>query len=353
MGARGVSFLSVLSLFSVTFQQPKRSAPRATALAPLAPLVASPALSPYAPGMWRSILPTVLMLLVADHAWGAERLVERTVASRFLKAPRGIQIYLPPSYAQQGERRYPVLYLHDGQNLFSTAGTNIGFGWGNWGLDTTADELWRAHRMQEIILVAVANSPDRYAEYCGRHRESPAGATTAFENYTSFLLQELKPRMDSEYRTRPESTNTGIMGSSLGGICSVILAWEHPEVFGRAASLSGAFQAEDAGFLKTVLRSYQGGPKPVRVYLDSGVVDFTGGDDGQRLTAAVAEEFRRLGWGENLMHYVDAKPLALPDLQKSGLRQDKWREAQTSQHNEFYWRLRAGRPLEFLFAPAL
>ena len=132
------------------------------------------------------------------------------------------------------------------------------------------------------------------------------------------------------------------MGSSLGGICSIVLAWEHPEVFGKAASLSGAFQVERTNFLNNVLRPYQGKAKPTRLYLDSGVVDFTGGDDGQKLTAAVVEEFKRIGWGKDLMHYVDAKPLTLAELEKTGLRRDKWGEAQTSQHNEFYWRLRAG-----------
>ena len=135
----------------------------------------------------------------------------------------------------------------------------------------------------------------------------------------------------------------------MGGICSIILAWEHPEVFGKAASLSGAFHVEKAGFLGKVLRPYQGKPKPVRLYLDSGVVDFMGGDDGKRLTAAVAEECKRIGWGDSLLHFVDEKPLTPAELEKAQLRPDKWPEAQKSQHNEFYWRVRAWRPLTFLF----
>ena len=203
--------------------------------------------------------------------------------------------------------------------------------------------------MQEIILVAVDNSASRYAEYCGRHRSAGTNDNTEFENYTAFLIRELKPRMDSSYRTRPEPANTGVMGSSLGGICSMVLAWDQPEVFGRAASLSGAFQVDGTNFLLNVLRPHRGKAKPTRLYLDSGVIDFTGGDDGQKLTAAVVEEYRRIGWGNGLMHYVDAKPLTLAELKKAGLRQDKWTEAQTSQHNEFYWRLRAQRALMFLF----
>jgi enterochelin esterase-like enzyme len=142
------------------------------------------------------------------------------------------------------------------------------------------------------------------------------------------------------------------MGSSVGGICSIELAWEHSEVFGRAASLSGSFQVEGTNFLNNVLHPYQGKAKPTRLYLDSGVVDFTGGDDGRELTAAVVDEFRRIGWGRELMNFLDAKTLTPAELEKTGLRRDKWSETQTNQHNEFYWRLRAWRALTFLFPPA-
>jgi predicted alpha/beta superfamily hydrolase len=295
----------------------------------------------------------LLMLWCATQKGLAEeRLLKHEVASRFLNANRTVRTYLPPSYQPEATRRYPVLYLHDGQNVFSSAGTNICFGWGSWELDKTVDELCRAKKMQEIILVAVDNSPERYTEYCGRHHSTQTSGNTEFENYASFLIQELKPKIDSDYRTLPGPTNTGIMGSSMGGICSIVLAWERPEVFGRAASLSGSFQVEGTNFLNSILRPYRAKAKSTRLYLDSGVVDFTGGDDGQKLTAAVAEEFRRLGWGEELMHYIDAKPLTLPELEKIGLRRDKWGEAQTSQHNEFYWRLRVWRALTFLFPPA-
>jgi predicted alpha/beta superfamily hydrolase len=302
--------------------------------------------------MWRNLFGLWLVLLVAQVGLAEERFLTQDVTSRFLNAPRTVHIYLPHSYRLEPSRRYPVLYLHDGQNVFSSAGTNICFGLGSWDLDKTADELSRTGKMQEVILVAVDNSAARYAEYCGRHQSADTNGSTEFENYTAFLVRELKPKIDSNYRTRPEPANTGIMGSSLGGICSVVLAWEHPEVFGRAASLSGAFHVDGANFLNNILRRYQGKTKPIRFYLDSGVVDFTGGDDGQKLTMAVAEEFRRVGWRNELSHYVDAKPLTLPELEKSGLRRDKWTEAQTSQHNEFYWRLRAWRSLTFLFPPA-
>ncbi len=263
-----------------------------------------------------------------------------------------VRVYLPDSYTRSPSNRYPVLYVHDGQNVFSSAGTNIAFGWGSWELDKTADELARAGKMQEIILVAVDNSPARYQEYGGTARLQNLNDAAAFTNYSMFLAKELKPRIDAQYRTRKQPAHTGVLGSSMGGICSFRLAWEHPEVFGLAASLSGAFQVE-TNLLEQVLLAYHGRPKPIRFYFDSGTVDFMGGDDGNQQTAAIVAELRRIGWTTaNLLHYVDTKPLTLAELQTSGLRRDKWPEAQTSQHNEFYWRRRAGRALVFLFPAA-
>jgi enterochelin esterase-like enzyme len=278
-------------------------------------------------------------------------LLEINLPSKFFGWNRGIHIYLPPSYGTEPQRRYPVLYLHDGQNVFSSAGTNIAFGWGSWDLDKTVDALSRAGKMREIIMVAADNSFARYDEYCGRHHAADATNNTAFENYAALLITELKPHIDREYRTLPDAAHTVVMGSSMGGICSLVLAWEHPEIFGGAASLSGAFQVEHTNFLNSVLKEFHGQPKPIRVYLDSGVVDFTGGDDGRALTEKVAAELRRIGGKKNLEWFVDAKPLTPAEMEKAGLRRDKWREAQTSQHNEFYWRQRAGRALTFLFPP--
>ena len=201
-------------------------------------------------------------------------------------------------------------------------------------------------------MVAVDNSWGRFGEYSGRHHAPGGPATnTAFENYEAFLITELKPQMDREYRTLPGAAHTAVMGSSLGGLCSLVLAWDHPEIFGGAASLSGAFQVERTNFLNDVLRPFHGPPKPFRAYLDSGVVDLTGGDDGCSLTRQIAAELRRIGGKNDVRWFVDGKPLTPAGLKKSGLRRDKWAEAQTSQHNEFYWRLRSWRALTFLFPP--
>ena len=310
---------------------------------------------------------TVLLVLSTCMSEGT-LLPARSVESRHLGGTRTVRIYLPPSYDRAPQRRYPVLYLHDGQNVFSSAGTNCCFGWGSWELDKTADRRIAEGRMGEIIMVAVDNSRERYKEYRGliyerspklpsaRKSAAKSAATNSvdnsrFEAYTKFLLQELKPAIDREFRTRKTAAHTGVMGASLGGLGSLALAWENPKVFGLAASISGSFQVEKRNFLQCALQPYEGRRKPFRVYLDSGTIDFTGDDDGRRDTDAVATALRRIGWkeGMTLLQFTDLRPLSEAELEQSGLRREKWDEARRSQHNEFYWRLRIWRALEFLF----
>ena len=306
----------------------------------------------------------VALLGARETGMSQQRFIQKEFASRFFGTKRTVRIYLPPSYAANARRRYPVLYLHDGQNVFSAAGTNCCFGWGSWEIDKTVDRLVSSKRMREAILIAIDNSRFRYQEYRGpayeysdeelsalKNKPSGANDNSRFDSYASFLIEELKPAIDGEYRTLKRPRDTGLMGSSLGGICSLAIAWDHPEVFGLAASLSGAFQVERTNFIRHVLGTYRGKPKPLRIYLDSGVVDFSGGDDGQKHTARVASELRRIGWKNGLLHFVDATPLDDVELERNGLRQDKWAEARTSQHNEFYWRIRVWRALTFLFPP--
>lgn len=291
---------------------------------------------------------------------------EGTVDSAVLEGPRTTRVYLPDSYEAVPAQRYPVLYVHDGQNAFTTVGTNVAFGWGNWELDRIATALAAGGRMREVIMVAVDATEHRYTEYRGFARQyttaqlgelkrppSEPGSDTRYEAYSRFLREELKPHIDREYRTLTNAQHTGLLGASLGGIVSTTLAWQHPEVFGQAASLSGSYQIEGRWFIERVLRSYSGKPKPTRFYLDSGVVDYSGGDDNRKQTEAVVAELRRIGWrdGQNLMHFVDETPLDDAGLKAMGLREDKWKEARRSQHNEFYWRQRVWRALEFMFPP--
>ncbi len=286
--------------------------------------------------------------------------------SEILDEDRTIRVWLPPSYEEEPEKRFPVLYLHDGQNTMSSAGPHVAFGWGNWEVDKSVERLAKEGRMEEVILVAIDNTRKRYQEYRGRAADysqeeiedmrwklPDIGDNTAFENYARFLIEELKPHIDHSLRTKSGPSDTGVMGSSMGGIASLVLAWDHSDVFGKAASISGAYQVEKKTFTEQDLKQFNGEPKPVRIYLDSGSVS-SGGDDGRANTEAVVVELRRIGWkdDQNLRHFVDEPPMTADQLEPLNLPADKFKEAQVSQHNEMYWRLRVWRALEFLFPTA-
>ncbi len=330
-------------------------------------------------GRCRIALTIAILHLCMNHLPAAGNIAwEGPVPSTNLNGARMVRVWLPPGHAADPARRFPVLYIHDGQNAFTTAGTNAAFGWGSWELDRIADELIRERRMEEVILVAIDCSAARYEEYRGpgrtwtpeelaAARRAPAapGDDAAYRAYQRFLVDELKPRIDREYRTRPEPSRTAVMGASLGGICSLALARDRSDVFGGAASLSGSFQVENRELIRRLRRypdpradgthesSRPGPPRSVRVYLDSGSCAGPRSDDGRTNTAAVARELRRLGWRDevDLRHYVDAVPLDDAALERAGLRRDKGAEAKVSQHNEFYWRQRVWRALTFLFPP--
>jgi predicted alpha/beta superfamily hydrolase len=289
----------------------------------------------------------VLMLGIAGAA--GKIAFEGAIKSDILNTNRVFRVFLPSGY-DSTKTKFPVLYVQDGQNAFTTAGPHAAFGWGNWELDKTAERLISEQKMRPIIIVAIDCSPSRYREYRGPI--APGSDNRAYERYARFLIEELKPRIDRDYRTLSGPEHTGLLGSSMGGICSLALAWEHPEIFGLVASLSGAFQVEKEYFLNKIISDPRGKKKPIRIYLDSGTSDYTGGDDGLKQTTAVANGLKRLGWeeGTDILHFID-QPLTSDQLKPFDLPEDKFNEAQRSQHNELYWRLRAWRPLTFLFPP--
>lgn len=146
---------------------------------------------------------------------------------------RRVWVYLPKEYAH-GERHYPVLYMHDGQNLFddSTAG------FGEWGVDEALDTL--EQRLGGVIVVGIDHGGDkRLNEYCPYDMERfGKGEGRA---YTDFLVQTLKPYIDRHFRTRRDRANTWIAGSSMGGLISLYAHLRYPGVFGASGVFSPAF----------------------------------------------------------------------------------------------------------------
>ena len=153
------------------------------------------------------------------------------VGSAFLGPTRHVSIWLPPGYDPEREDGYPVLYMHDGQNLFDPR-----FGGGNqgdiWDVDDAVVRLVEKNEMPPIIVVGVWNSEERMAEYSPWH-DAP--------NYARFLIEELMPRVNETFNTATGPDNTAAMGSSMGGLLSYYLVTEHSDVFGSCGCISSAF----------------------------------------------------------------------------------------------------------------
>ena len=155
---------------------------------------------------------------------------------------RRLWLYLPADYAKNSARRYPVLYLHDGQNVFDEA-TSFG---GEWGIDETLDQLRKTGQdVAGTIVVAVDNGgefrSDEYIPWASTALKGQAHQGGQGGAYVDFLAQTLKPYVDAHYRTRPDVAHTGVAGSSLGGLISVYAALKYPKVFGQVGAFSPAF----------------------------------------------------------------------------------------------------------------
>ena len=150
-----------------------------------------------------------------------------------LKRVRRVWIYLPPSYGTT-QKKYPVLYMHDGQNVFDDATSFAG----EWGVDETLDSI-SSHK-REIIVVAVDHGgAKRTNEYCPYDMERFGKGEG--DQYLDFLVNTLKPFIDKKYRTVKDKSGTYIAGSSMGGLISMYAVLKYPKVFGGAGVFSPAF----------------------------------------------------------------------------------------------------------------
>lgn len=171
----------------------------------------------------------------AEEATTHPRLrLHREFRSVYLAEARDLIVYVPPGYDEQPERTYPVLYLHDGQNLFDDRTSFIPGR--TWQVREHADAAIEAGEVEPLIIVGIYNTGDRrLAEYT--HEAGQMGGGEA-ESYGLLLTRELMPWIEAGYRVRADRDSTGLGGSSLGGLVSLYLGLRHPERFGRLAVLS-------------------------------------------------------------------------------------------------------------------
>ena len=241
--------------------------------------------------------------------------------SRFLRNQRDLIVYLPPEYDEQPWQQFPVLYLQDGQNLFD--GTTSFVPGMDWHIGQTADHLIRAGAVQPLIIVGVYNiGKSRIHEYTPTKTAKLGGGRA--DRYAKFLVQEVMPFAQRNYRTLSGASSTGLGGSSLGGLVSLYLGLKMPTIFGKLAALSPSVWWDHRMMIRFAAKA------PVelrpRIWLDIGT------REGARIVQDV-EQLRdvllKKGWrlGEDL-HYE---------------------RVEGAEHNEANWAKRVGPFLQFLF----
>jgi predicted alpha/beta superfamily hydrolase len=231
---------------------------------------------------------------------------------------RDILVYLPPSY-DLGDQAYPVLYMHDGQNLFDQA-TSFSC---EWSVDETMEEVSQASL--EAIVVGIPNMEtlrcDEYSPFVDPEHGGGQGA-----DYVAFIVETLKPLIDETFRTLGDREHTGIIGSSMGGLISLYAFFERPHSFGFAGVMSPALWFADRAIFATV---EQAAFAPGQIYLDVGT------NEG-KATLANAQQMRDL-------------------LVQKGYRigQELWYvEEQEADHCESAWAARLRHALQFLLRRA-
>lgn len=238
-----------------------------------------------------------------------------------LNRERRIWIYLPPSY-KKGLHRYPVMYMHDGQNLFSDS-TSFS---GEWGVDETLEKMIGEKKLREIIVVGIENSENRLSEYSPFDFEYKGLHTGEADKYAQFIVETLKPYIDKHYRTKKGRKHTAIVGSSMGGLVSVYIAIRYQEVFSRVGAMSSSFGIcleELKDYIKANPRQYS-----IRFWLDLGSLE-----------------------GNEIENDLDQKRI-IDALKYAGWKQDKeinYTLYEGAEHNESSWRERFGDVLRYMW----
>jgi predicted alpha/beta superfamily hydrolase len=241
----------------------------------------------------------------------------------YLSTPRDIIVYLPPGYDVAVDR-YPVFYLQDGQNLFDPA---TAFGGQDWRADATADELILNGAIPPMLLVGVYNTGVRRISEYTPTRDAQNRKGGKGDRYAQMLARELKPFIDAEYRTRRGALDTGVGGSSLGGLAAVEAGLLYPRVFGKVAVMSPSVWWDQRSILGMV-RRFSGGAHP-RIWLDTGTEE-----------------------GDNRQQVVEDARLLRDVLVERGWREEAdliYREFVGAGHNEAAWASRFGEVLRCLW----
>jgi alpha-glucosidase len=233
-----------------------------------------------------------------------------------LDRERTLRLYLPPSYDSAPARRYPVLYMHDAQNLFDDATSYAG----EWGVDETLDEFART-RGFEAIVVGIDNGGEERLRELSPWPNPRFGAAQG-EQYMAFVAGTVKPWIDARYRTLPGRADTAIIGSSMGGLISHYALLRYPQVFGKAAVFSPSYWYSGEVYAQTTAHPW---PRGTRTYF------YIGGHEGEESVPDVERMMALLATqdhapGDFTLHVVPG-----------------------AEHNERAWRAEFPRAVAWLF----
>jgi predicted alpha/beta superfamily hydrolase len=243
--------------------------------------------------------------------------------------PRNVEVMLPPGY--DASKKYDVLYMHDGQNVFDAQSAFAG---GEWGVDEVAAQLIKEKKIRPVIVVASWCTENRFAEYMPNKPGSTIQRAAAngtlkekllSDEYLKFLVYELKPFVDKSFSTYGTPEHTFIMGSSMGGLISCYAVCEYPQVFGGAACLSTHWPALNGSFLDYVKTNLPS-PKNHKIYFDYGTVTLD----------SLYEPYQQKA--DRMMEAAGYQ------------KENNWitRKFEGAEHNEKAWHERVHIPLEFL-----
>jgi predicted alpha/beta superfamily hydrolase len=244
--------------------------------------------------------------------------------SDILSNDRDITIYLPPGYSDRDDVRYPVLYMHDGQNLFEPERAFIPGQ--HWRLAEAADEAIGSRAARPMIIAGIDNTgASRIDEYTPTNDPARHGGGKA-NDYGRMIIEELKPIIDAKFRTLPDASNTALGGSSLGGLATLHLGLTRPDIFGNLAVMSPSVWWHNRAILSDVER-FASQQRP-RIWLDMGGRE---GVEGLNDARSLRDLLRSKGWRDEAdFNYF---------------------EDRRADHSERAWAKRAPAVLEFLFPP--
>ncbi len=271
---------------------------------------------------WKDMLPkdaavhSYKLNLIGDYK------LYKNVESKYLQLKRDVIVWMPEGYSskENREKRYPVLYMHDGNNLFDA---RLSFQGVDWGVDEAVDRLVKAKKMKEIIVVGIYNTEARLDEYAPMRDEKRGGGGLGGD-YSRFVAEELKPFIDENFRTLADPSNTAVGGSSLGGLISLYMGLEYPEVFGGMLVISPALYWDNYSIIPWAMSKGFDNSRN-RLWMDMGLLE-----------GRTALRSSRILDGEIRKNYPQFKSY-------------KYREFKDAQHNEAAWRARIHLALAFMF----